>query len=72
MTPWCDTKECEAKVKETSGLETKKQAEEGEINLTGQAKTLCVPLDAAPLSETDKCFHCGAAAKKRVLWGRSY
>ena len=43
-----------------------------EIQLTGSAKTLCIPLVQKELKEGEKCFHCGAPAKKRVLWGRSY
>lgn len=47
-------------------------ANEGEVQLTGQAKTLCVPLEYEPLAEGTKCFHCGETAKVRVFWGRSY
>ena len=37
------------------------------------AKTLCMPLDEqSNLKPGDKCFFCGADAKKRVLWGKSY
>lgn len=72
LTPWCEVKECEEKVKERSGIETKEHAAEGESHLTGQAKTLCVPLTYEPLNGTEKCFHCGEAAKVRVYWGRSY
>ena len=59
-------------MKERSGIETKELASEGEVSLTGQAKTLCVPLTYEPLIGTEKCFHCGAGAKVRVYWGRSY
>ena len=72
LTPWCEIKECEEKVKERSGIETKELAAEGESNLTGQAKTLCIPLTYEPLVGTEKCFHCGEQAKVRVYWGRSY
>lgn len=43
-----------------------------EIQLTGSAKTLCMPSVQTPLKEGEKCFKCGQPAKKRVLWGRSY
>ena len=72
LTPWCQVAECEEKVKERSGIETKEGVVEGENSLTGQAKTLCIPLEYEPLKEGDVCFHCGAAAKVRVYWGRSY
>lgn len=45
---------------------------EGDNTLTGQAKTLCVPLEHEPLQEGLKCFHCGGEVKVRVYWGRSY
>ena len=44
LTPWCYEAACEEKVKERSGIETKEAVLEGEGSLTGQAKTLCVPL----------------------------
>lgn len=47
-------------------------AAEGQTQLTGQAKTLCVPLESEPITEGLKCFHCGKDAKVRVFWGRSY
>ena len=73
-TPWCGVKECEEKVKERSGIETKELASEGEVNLTGQAKTLCMPYESnsKEMEEGKICFHCGEKATKRVLWGRSY
>eukprot|EP01017_Pseudomicrothorax_dubius_P019028 TRINITY_DN2095_c0_g1_i2.p1 TRINITY_DN2095_c0_g1~~TRINITY_DN2095_c0_g1_i2.p1 ORF type:complete len:747 (-),score=223.75 TRINITY_DN2095_c0_g1_i2:258-2498(-) len=73
LTPWCESAECEGKVKERSGIESKLiEASEAEIQLTGSAKTLCIPLEQDPIKEGEVCFHCGAPAKKRVLWGRSY
>lgn len=72
LTPWCENRECEEKVKERSGIETKEGVIEGENSLTGQAKTLCVPLEYEPLAEGEKCFHCEQPAKVRVYWGRSY
>lgn len=44
LTPWCKEAECEEKVKDRSGVETKECLLEGEQSLTGQAKTLCMPL----------------------------
>ena len=59
-------------MKERSGIETKENMAEGETSLTGQAKTLCKPLEYEPLKEGAVCFHCGSLAKVRVYWGRSY
>jgi prolyl-tRNA synthetase len=72
LTPWCDEREAEETVKERSGIETKELASEGEVQLTGQAKTLCIPLDYEPLEADEKCFFTGKPAKVRVFWGRSY
>eukprot|EP00361_Fabrea_salina_P000803 CAMPEP_0202428666 /NCGR_PEP_ID=MMETSP1345-20130828/2614_1 /ASSEMBLY_ACC=CAM_ASM_000843 /TAXON_ID=342563 /ORGANISM="Fabrea Fabrea salina" /LENGTH=694 /DNA_ID=CAMNT_0049039703 /DNA_START=994 /DNA_END=3078 /DNA_ORIENTATION=- len=69
LTPWCEQTECETRVKERSGEESKDT--EGE-HLTGSAKTLCMPLDQGSLGPESVCFHCGAPASKKVLWGRSY
>ena len=49
LTPWCQTAACEEKVKHRSGVESKEMANEGEALLTGQAKTLCMPLDQEPI-----------------------
>ena len=72
LTPWCQQDQCEKKVQERSGIETKQHLLEGEQSLTGQAKTLCMPLDQADIEPGEKCFHCGGEAKTRVYWGRSY
>ena len=69
-TPWCDGPACEEKVKERSAAESK-ELPKGEVSLSGAAKTLCKPLEQAPL-DARKCFHCGEPAKTWVLWGRSY
>ena len=72
LTPWCEKAECEEKVKERSGVETKQNVIEGENTLTGSAKSLCMPLKQQPLKEGEVCFHCGSEARTRVYWGRSY
>ena len=49
------------------------EAGEDEEVLTGSAKTLCIPFTPkTPLVAGEKCFHCGAEAKVKALWGRSY
>lgn len=71
QTPWCEDPECEDKVKERSGIESK-MAKNEDVNMSGAAKTLCLPFDQAALKPDAKCFHCGKKATKWVLWGRSY
>lgn len=51
MVPWCNQIKCEETIKERSGKESKQSALEGEAILTGQAKTLCIPLDSEALGE---------------------
>lgn len=83
LAPWCETIECEEKVKDLSGKESAQKANEnGEIDvraLSGAAKTLCIPfeeeitrlgIEALPTGST--CFACDAAAVSYTLWGRSY
>jgi len=44
-----------------------------EVQLTGSAKTLCIPFDQPELKEGTKCFAgCGKDATCKALWGRSY
>lgn len=50
-------------------------ANEGEVNLTGSAKTLCIPFEYGKQDFTDSnetCLFCGKPAKVTALWGRSY
>ena len=70
-TPWCKNSKCEDDVKETSGIESKEN-QDGEGNLSGKAKTLCMPIEQSELKEEDVCFRCGEKAQTWVLWGRSY
>lgn len=75
MCPWCDNQQCEINVKERSKEESLKAMEEAnaeEAQLTGSAKTLCIPFDQPELKEGQKCFACDKDAKVTALWGRSY
>lgn len=78
ITAHCNIPECEEKVIEKVKSEAKMKIEQGEGDddkdkFAASAKTLCVPLDEQKnLKPGDKCFFCGAEAKKRVLWGKSY
>ena len=50
MCPWCDCKECEEAAKERSKEESVQAMEEsGETQLTGSAKTLCIPFEESGL-----------------------
>lgn len=79
LAPWCDTVKCEETVKNRSKEESLAKmaaSNEGEVVLTGSAKTLCIPFELGKqnFAEDDqtKCFHCGEKAKVTALWGRSF
>jgi len=77
LTPWCQQTSCEDNVKIRSSAKDEK-AEQSNSNeqesteLTGSAKTLCLPLNQDPLEKDAVCFSCGAPASRWALWGRSY
>lgn len=84
LAPWCLTTASEEWVKEeTQRIFSSKQDsteegtesnEKGEVKqLTGAAKTLCIPFNQPPLPEGTKCFTgTGELAVQWCLWGRSY
>lgn len=81
LAPWSLTTETEEWVKEETQKifsakteVTEEEKERGEIKqLTGAAKTLCIPFNQPPLPKGTKCFTgCGAEAMQWCLWGRSY
>jgi len=77
LTPWCDRKECEERIKEHSkevSMKLMEEANEGEAVLTGAVKTLCIPYELGNqnLPEGTKCFYSGRPAKVTALWGRTY
>jgi len=78
LAPFCDTAECEIRVKDWSKEESIKAMEaanEGEAVLTGSAKTLCIPFEHGKqdFSEApESCLFCENPAKVTALWGRSY
>jgi prolyl-tRNA synthetase len=88
LAPWCEEVACEEAVKKESGDRSKKakkekerkkaeaaaagDKEDEEKQLSGAAKTLCIPFEQPEMPEGACCFHCGKAAKSWTLWGRSY
>jgi prolyl-tRNA synthetase len=75
LTPWCDIKSCEEKIKDHSKEVSEKlmaEANEGEAVLTGSAKTLCIPYEMGNQKPDCKCFYCSEPAKVTALWGRTY
>jgi prolyl-tRNA synthetase len=73
MTPFCDEREWEEKVKTMSREESLKgQAEAATTATSVAAKTLCKPFDQPALPEGTLCFVSGKPATTWVLWGRSY
>jgi prolyl-tRNA synthetase len=74
MTPWCGEKSCEEAVKDKSKEESENALaeDETETQLTGAAKTLCIPDEQPELKPGTCCFHSGKPAKKWALWGRTF
>lgn len=69
--PFCGTDACEESVKLRS--KTEEREGEGEASeLSGSAKSLCVPFAQKVLSEHQKCFACAENAANWTLFGRSY
>jgi len=73
LVPFCCGGECEDIVKLRSKDESIAQQSDETFELTGAAKSLCIPFEQPALEEGTKCFgECGANAKSWVLFGRSY
>ena len=73
LAPWCEQDKCEKSVNERSKKDSEEAKEQfGDEILTGEAKTLCIPLEQELLAEGTKCFACGEKATATALWGRSY
>jgi len=71
--PWCEEITCEDSIKQKSGDATKANESDAKFELTGAAKSLCIPLvQPGPITGDHKCFNCGKAAKSWTLFGRSY
>ena len=70
---WCNTAECEKKIKVDSSEEAKNLAQDGFL-LTAAAKSLCIPADQTLAGQElpEKCFHCDNKAVCWGLFGRSY
>jgi len=53
-------------------LKAMEEKNEEEAQLTGAAKTLCIPFEQEKMPAGTKCFACGKDADVFALWGRSY
>lgn len=75
MAPWCNCQQCEIDVKDRSkeeSLAAMENMNSEEVQLTGSAKTLCIPFEQPQLKPGAVCFACGKPATVTALWGRSY
>eukprot|EP01130_Rhizamoeba_saxonica_P000544 TRINITY_DN10518_c0_g1_i1.p1 TRINITY_DN10518_c0_g1~~TRINITY_DN10518_c0_g1_i1.p1 ORF type:complete len:514 (-),score=153.08 TRINITY_DN10518_c0_g1_i1:27-1523(-) len=70
--PFCETSECEEQVKTLSAERTQAAAGDDAFELTGKAKSLCIPFEQEPLEANQKCFACDLCAKSWCIFGRSY
>jgi len=73
MIPFCGTAACEENIKTRSKVESVAQQTDEAFELTGAAKSLCIPFVQPKLPEGTKCIGgCGANAENWCLFGRSY
>lgn len=72
LVPFCCGDACETNVKERSAAESKAQATDQKFELTGAAKSLCIPFEQPELPENTKCIGCDKKAEAWTLFGRSY
>ena len=75
MAPWCNCQQYEFDVKDRSkeeSLAAMENMNSEEVQLTGSAKTLCIPFEQPQLKPGAVCFACGKPATVTALWGRSY
>jgi prolyl-tRNA synthetase len=83
LSPWCGVASCEDDIKRRSGEESAGMADgatsaedgapdEGGEQLTGAAKSLCIPFEQPPLPEGSVCVLCRNKAVNLTLFGRSY
>jgi prolyl-tRNA synthetase len=86
LSPWCEVQACELAIKDRSGDEAADVVEsmdkatqdandsgkEAFVQLTGAAKSLCMPLDQPALPAGTRCVGCGQEATVWCLFGRSY
>eukprot|EP01105_Mastigella_eilhardi_P008180 TRINITY_DN1_c0_g1_i1.p1 TRINITY_DN1_c0_g1~~TRINITY_DN1_c0_g1_i1.p1 ORF type:complete len:576 (-),score=184.29 TRINITY_DN1_c0_g1_i1:98-1582(-) len=72
LVPWCRETPCEEGIKARSATESVTSKSEEEQEMTGSAKSLCIPFDQPELAPGTKCFACGKDAKCHAIFGRSY
>jgi len=72
LVPFCEEKECENRVKEITEHQTTISESDVKFELTGKAKSLCIPFDQPELPQGTKCFCCEIEAKSWTYFGRSY
>ena len=73
LVPFCGNCECEENIKIRSKEESIAQQTDETFELTGSAKSLCIPFDQPLLEPGTKCFgECGNNSNFWCLFGRSY
>jgi len=72
LVPFCETKECEDGVKAFTENLSNTSDSDAQFELTGKAKSLCIPFDQPELEKDKKCFACDRHAVSYTYFGRSY
>jgi len=72
LVPFCEVTDCENNIKEHTEKTTTVSESDIKFELTGKAKSLCIPFDQPELPLGTKCFFCKQPAKSWTYFGRSY
>jgi len=72
LVPFCETSQCEEYIKNYTETQTTVGESDAKFELTGKAKSLCIPFDQPQLEPGTKCFACENEAKSWTYFGRSY
>jgi len=73
LVPFCCGMDCEENIKKRSKDESIALQADEELELSGAAKSLCIPFEQPTLEDATKCFgECGKDATVWCYFGRSY
>jgi len=72
LIPFCQKISCEEEICAYTQQNTKASETDIQFELTGKAKSLCIPFEQPELIKGTKCIYCSDEAKSYTLFGRSY
>jgi len=72
LIPFCEKPSCEEEICAYTQQNTTASETDIQFELTGKAKSLCIPFEQPELKQGTKCIYCNDTAKSYTLFGRSY